>query len=59
LARSKITQILSYMKMPPLNLSSDEMKALKKLRSVNSIRIMKTDKGNVTVIIDRQEYEDN
>jgi len=58
LARSKITQILSNTKMPPLNLSNDEMKALKELRSDNSIRIMKADKGNVTVIMDRQDYED-
>jgi len=45
LAQSKITQILSYTKLPSSNLSNDEMKALKELRLDNSIRIMKADKG--------------
>ena len=57
LARSKITQIVRNAKLPQPNLSKDEMEALKELRSDTSIKIMKADKGNATVVMDSQEYE--
>ena len=39
------------------NLSPDETKALKELRSDNNIIILKSDKGNATVVMDRRDYE--
>ena len=52
LACSKITQIVRNAKLPQRNLSKDEMEALKELRSDSSIKMMKADKGNVTVVKD-------
>ena len=58
LARSKITQVLSNSRLPPPNLSPEEKKALQELISDHTIRIMKADKGNCTVIMDKKDYND-
>ena len=39
------------------NLFPDETKALKELRSDNNIIIVKSDKGNATVVMDHRDYE--
>ena len=57
LARCKVTQILKNSKVPPKNLSSEESRALKELQLDTSIKIMKSDKGNATVILDSHVYE--
>ena len=56
-ARSKNTQIIFNARVPPPNLSAEERKALKKLRSDSNIKIMKADKGNCTVVINTKDYE--
>ena len=58
LARSKITQVLSNSRLSPPNLSPEEKKALQELRSDHTIRIMRADKGNCTVIMDKKDYDD-
>ena len=58
LARSKITQVLSNLRLPPPNLSPEEKKALQELRSDQTIRIMRADKGNCTVIMEKKDYDD-
>ena len=52
LARSKIVQILKNSKLPPKNITTAEVQALKELRSDPTIKIMNSDKGNATVILD-------
>ena len=59
LACSKITQILSNTKLPHPNLSLEEKKALQKLQSNQSIRIMKVNKGNCKVLMDKKDYDAN
>ena len=56
LARSKITQILNNSRIPPPNLPSNEIQALGELRNDPSIKIMKADKGNSTVIMNTDDY---
>ena len=58
LARSKITQIIFNARVPPPNLSAEERKALKELRSDSNIKIMKADKGNCTVVMNTKDYDD-
>ncbi|KXJ11975.1 hypothetical protein AC249_AIPGENE14176 [Exaiptasia diaphana] len=55
--RSKVCSILSSSKPPKSNLSSNGMKAIKTLRSEKDIIILKADKGNSTVVMDRKEYD--
>ena len=56
--RSKVVDILNkkYKSIP--NLSIKEKKALKNLRDDTNIVITKADKGNCTVIIDKNKYEE-
>ena len=58
LARSKITQIFSNSKLLPPNLSPKEKKALQELKSDQTIRIMRVNKDNCTVITDKKDYDD-
>ena len=58
MARSKITQIIFNARVPPPNLSAEERKALKELRSDSNIKIMKADKGNCTVVMNTKDYDD-
>ena len=48
---------LARARPPPANLSQAEHKALKCLREDDSIVIAPADKGNITVVMDRSEYE--
>ena len=57
LTRLKITQILKNSRPPRPNLTPKETKALKELKSDNSIKILKADKGNFTVIMDSLDYD--
>ena len=57
LTRSKIAQILKNSKLPPKNITTAEVQALKELRSDPTIKIMNSDKGNATVILDSNTYD--
>ena len=56
-ARSRIIGTLNKPIRHNPNLSPDETKALKELQSDNNIIILKSDKGNATVVMDRRDYE--
>ena len=56
-ARSRIIGTLNKPIRHNPNLSPDETKALKELWSDNNIIILKSDKGNATVVMDRRDYE--
>ena len=55
-ARSKVSQILSNMKLPLSNNSNSEFYVLQNLGRSNSIKILKLGKGNVTDAINATEY---
>ena len=57
IARAKITQILSNWRPPTPNLTEEEFKALKQLQQDKTIIILKSDKGNATVVMDKNDYE--
>ena len=57
LARTRIVGYLAGARPPPANLSQAEHKALKCLREDDSIVIAPADKGNITVMMDRSDYE--
>ena len=52
-----IAQILQNSKLPPRNITTAEVQALKELRSDPTIKIMNLDKGNATVIMDSNIYD--
>ena len=56
--RSKVVDILNKKNKSIPNLSIKERKALKNLRNDTNIVITKADKGNCTVIIDKDKYEE-
>ena len=56
--RSKVVDILNKKNKSIPNLSIKERKALKNLRNDTNIMITKADKGNCTVIIDKDKYEE-
>ena len=56
--RSKVVDILNKKHKCIPNLSIKEKKALKNLRDNTNIVITKADKGNCTVIIDKDKYEE-
>lgn len=56
LARMRITGQLTKTRPPPTNLHPEEQKAIKSLKQANSIVITKADKGNATVVMDRDDY---
>ena len=58
-ARVQIAEVLRCTKLPKSNLSPTELKALKDLRHDSSIHILKADKGNATVIMNRTDYDEN
>ena len=57
-ARAKITQILSNWRPPIPNLTEEEFKALKHLQQDKTITILKSAKGNATVVMDKNDYEE-
>ena len=56
--RSKVVNIYNKKNKSIPNLSIKERKALKNLRNDTNIVITKADKGNCTVIIDKDKYEE-
>ena len=56
-ARSKVTEILKSAKPPKSNLTKDEEIALQQLKSDTTIKILKADKGNSTVVMDSSAYD--
>ena len=55
--RSKVTEILKKAQPPKKNISKQEIVALKELKENSSLFILKADKGNSTVILDRDDYD--
>ncbi|XP_030841919.1 uncharacterized protein LOC115924186 [Strongylocentrotus purpuratus] len=56
--RLKITNALAEAKPPKPNLSKVERSAIQDLRKNQSIHILQADKGNATVVMDQDAYED-
>ena len=55
--RVQITEVLRRATLPASNLTKNKKDALRNLRVDKSIHILKADKGNATVILDRLEYD--
>ena len=58
IVKAKITQILSNWRPPTPNLTEEEFKALKQFQQDKTINILKSDKGNATVVMDKNDYEE-
>ena len=56
-ARAPVCNILKKAKTPRENLSRDEKKALKSLRDDENIVVAKADKGKMTVVLNKVDYE--
>ena len=56
--RSKVVDVFNKKHKSISNLSIKKKKALKNLRDDTNIVITKADKGNCTVIIDKDKYEE-
>ena len=57
IARTKITQILLNWRPPTPNLTEEEFKTLKQLQHDKTITILKPDKANAPVVMDKNDYE--
>ena len=57
-ARATISNLLRTAKTPKRNTSAEEREALRNLRKNEDITIIPADKGNATVILDTEEYEE-
>ena len=55
--RVQITEVLRRAKLPRSNLTKNMKDAVRNLRADRSIHILKADKGNATVVLDRVEYD--
>ena len=55
--RSKVVLVIRNHTPEPCALKSDEMRALKELRNHPDIVVLKADKGNVTVVMNKQAYD--
>ena len=58
IARAKITKILSNWRPLTPDLTEEEFKALKQFQQDKTITILKSDKGNATVVMDKNDYEE-
>ena len=56
-ARVQIAEVLRRARLPKSNLNKNERTALRQLRQDNSIHVLKADKGNATVIMNRTDYD--
>ena len=56
-ARSKVAGVLKTARLPKRNIDKEEEQALKELKEDKDIVILKADKGNCTVIMDRPDYD--
>ena len=54
--RSRVTSTLQSASLPNSNLTPDEKKALKRLKTDENIVILPADKGRVTVVMDKTDY---
>ena len=54
--RAEAVHILASNKVPPSNITKDERKAIKDLAKEDSIMVIQADKGNCTVVLDKEEY---
>ena len=55
--RCDVTQVLKNAKLPKPNITLEQRKALDNLRKDDTITILPADKGRVTVIMDKAEYD--
>ena len=55
--RSKVAGVLKTARLPKKNIDKEEEQALKELKEDKDIVILKADKGNCTVIMDRPDYD--
>jgi len=55
--RCEASAALRNVKPPKSNFSNDEHKALKSLKSDETIKILPADKGNATVVFDKDTYD--
>ena len=53
-----LTSTLQSASLPNSNLTPDEQKALKRLKTDENIVILPADKGRVTVVMDKTDYND-
>ena len=58
IAHSKVSEVLKSAKPPQRNITQEEEEALKELKQDENIVILKADKGNSTVVMNAQEYND-
>lgn len=56
--RNPVVGVLSSAKPPMNNLTRDEMGAVKTLKNNKNIIILRADKGNATVVMNKKEYHD-
>ena len=54
-ARMSVIGAVNRVKMPPINIPPQEMKALKELASDEDILVLPADKGRATVVMDRTD----
>ena len=52
-----MTEVLRRARLPRSNLSKNQKDAVRNLRTDKSIHILKADKGNATVILNRTDYD--
>ena len=57
-ARATIAGIIRNAKLPRSNTSEDEHRALAALRGDHSITVLQADKGNATVVLNTEDYEE-
>ena len=55
--RVQVTEVLRRARLPRSNLSKNQKDAVQNLRTGRSIHILKADKGNATVILNRTDYD--
>ena len=58
IARAKINQFLLNWRPPIPNLTKEKFKALKQLQQDKTITILKSDKSNAAVVMDKNDYEE-
>ena len=57
-ARAAVSRALKRAKLPKSNVRKEEWEAVSRLRNDTSIVVLEADKGNATVVMDAEEYEE-
>ena len=57
-ARAAVSRALKRAKLPKSNVRKEEWEAVSRLRNDTSIVVLEVDKGNATVVMDAEEYEE-